>query len=162
MSGPKNQRAIKRELTLSIGAAPSAYLIFSLIFGSMAILALLADRRSTGFPAASLIAIAIFVAFLVWLKAFRLQVKDGILSYRSLFNGTRSMAVNDICGVETKLGISQPSGPFVQLIIKALPQRGEKPIVVNLKVFSRKDISNLHGLLKENNIGNPGNRLDVF
>ncbi len=152
ISPSTNQRATEREINLSIGAAPSAYLIFSLIFASMAVLGLLADRRSAGFPGASLITIAIFVAFLVWLKAFRLQVRDGVFSYRSLFTGTQSMRMSDICGVETKLSISDSLGPFVQLVIKASPQHGEKPIIVNLKVFSRKDINTLHDLLTQNNI----------
>ena len=101
---------------------------------------------------AFLIALTVCLAFVLWLSAFRLQVKDGMLSYRSLLNGVRSIALSDIGGVETRVRPSEPFGPFVQLVIIPSSQPPDRAIVVNMKVFSRKDIRSLYDVLQRSNI----------
>jgi hypothetical protein len=147
-----NQTTNARDIALSIGAAASSYFVFTLIFGSLSIFAFLVGRRSTHFGHAFIITISMFAIFLAWLRAFRLEVRNGVLIYRSLFNGTRSIAISDIRGADTKVGASSSLGPFIQLVITPVQECAGKPIIINMKVFSRKDITKLHDLLKQNNI----------
>ena len=85
--------------------------------------------------------------FIVWVYAFRIDVSNDILQYRTLFRGTRSIDLSSIARARTAITPRAPLGPFYRLTIYPSSDAGAKPIVINMKVFSTKDIDRLIDIL---------------
>ena len=81
----------------------------------------------------------------LWLRSFRLRVADGELSYRTLL-ATRRINLLDIEKAETRL-FRTGKGPYLALVIYPRAEKMQKPIRINIKVFSRGDLSRLLDLL---------------
>jgi hypothetical protein len=85
-----------------------------------------------------LVVIGAVVAFLslVWIRSFRLELTPTELRYRSLFGGSRKVALADIERAEIEIGARTPRDRFRPQCRLVVVGRGEpRPIVVNLKVF---------------------------
>src|SRR5437762_9140083 len=85
-------------------AAPSAYLIgASLLAVPTAISAAVLIRDSTwpGFY----ICIAAYLLLIVWLRAYRVELGESYLTYRSLFTPSRTLARGDIGLAKIQAGI---------------------------------------------------------
>lgn len=80
-----------------------------------------------------------------WLRSIRLRVADGEICYRTLF-WTRRIHLSDIEKAEIRL-ISTGRGPFLALVIHPRYEKMQKPVLVNIKVFSREDLRRLFDLL---------------
>lgn len=89
------------------------------------------------------ISFTVLFGFLLWVASFRLMVDDRKLIYRSLFSGTRSIALSDVKTAKVEYGVKDSFGPFHRLTIYPLAKSELRPIVINLKVFSREDIKQL-------------------
>lgn len=87
--------------------------------------------------------LGIGIAF--WLRAIRLRIADGELSYGTLF-ATRSIRLTDIEKAETQL-IGTSKGQYRALVIYPRPETMQKPMRVNIKVFSQEDLGRLFDLL---------------
>lgn len=85
------------------------------------------------------------VLVVLWLRSIRLRVADGELCYRTLF-GTRRINLADIEKAETRL-IRTGKGAHRDLIIYPRAEKMQKPMRVNIKVFSREDLGRLFDLL---------------
>jgi len=83
---------------------------------------------------------------LVWIGAFKLELDYPVLRYRSLFGGTKEIALSDIRKAKIEIGTKDSFGPMFRLEIYR-QERGAKPIVVNMKVFSLKDLNYLMDVL---------------
>jgi hypothetical protein len=86
------------------------------------------------------------IGFMLWLRAFRLKIADGELSYRTLFFGNRSIGLADIEKAETQV-IGTSKGEYRVLLIYPRAGNLQKPIRVNIKVFSKEDLGRLFDLL---------------
>ena len=82
---------------------------------------------------------------LLWLRSIRLRVANGELCYRTLF-WTRKINLSDIEKAETHL-ISTGKGRYRALIIYPRTEKMQKPMRVNIKVFSRENLGRLFDLL---------------
>jgi hypothetical protein len=92
-----------------------------------------------------LILAGILVFAVLWLWSIRLKIVAGQLSYRILF-WTRSIDLTDIEKAETRLfGTSR--GQYRALVVYPRAEKTQKPMRVNIKVFSRKDLGRLLDLL---------------
>ena len=89
--------------------------------------------------------VGMLVLVLLWLRSIRLRVAAGELSYRTLF-GTRRINLLDIEKAETSL-IRTSKGAHRALIIYPRAEKMQKPMRVNIKVFSREDLGRLFDLL---------------
>jgi hypothetical protein len=98
------------------------------------------DWRITGITGATL-----FLTML-WLATLRIQYSEGQLSYRSLFVGTRSISISDIESAETRV-VSSAKGSRRLLFIYAHPERAQRPIRINVVLFSKEDMGQLFDLL---------------
>src|SRR5690349_2828693 len=81
----------------------------------------------------------------IWLRSIRLRVVDGELCYRTLL-GTRRINLLDIEKAETRL-IRTGKGSYRALVIYPREDKMQKPMRVNIKVFSREDLARLFDLL---------------
>ena len=103
---------------LSAGAALSTYLIFGAISIFVTFPPLMmttekwADHRSD-LPsdlAALLFCVGLPAAVFFWIRRFRIVVSNSQLSYRSLFSGTRSIALSDVKSAKTEIGMHRLLG----------------------------------------------------
>lgn len=125
----------------------SSYLILGSIWAILAIAGafLIRTGRTQEWPFVYIPSFAMILT-LLWLRMFRLQYFDGQLSYRTLFSGTRTISLSDIEKAETQV-ISTSKGRVRVLIIYLRPEKMEKPIRINMKVFSRADLGRVFDLL---------------
>ena len=84
---------------------------------------------------------SILVLLLFWLGFFRISLVGETLFYRSLWGGTKSLKLSEIKSAEIKIATNEKFGPLYRLILWPEPYTGQKPIVVNMKVFGRADLS---------------------
>ncbi len=106
------------------------------------------DSDHPAWPIA-LFAYAIFVAVLLYLRSFRITICDGLLSYRSLFRGTRSIKLSDIkqAKVDVRLLTTPSRRPPYALFVEPLPGADAKPFVINMKLLGRENLRRLFDLL---------------
>ena len=123
-------------------ACARPYLILGCIFLSLTLFGLLAviktpthDWRFAYIPA------GIGLGLVLGLRAIRLKVADGELSYRTLFR-VRSIRLTDVEKIENQL-IGTSKGRYRAIIIYPLPQAKQKPIRINTGPFSREDLGRL-------------------
>lgn len=86
----------------------------------------------------------------VWVRCFLLKISDGVLVYRTLFGGTKRVKIADIeeASFETGgSGFANRLRPMVRLAVRPQKTAGLPPFDINLKVFSRRDIQELLGVL---------------
>jgi len=80
-----------------------------------------------------------------WISAFKIEVVNDVLTYRTLFGGRRSIALSLIKTAETDIGSFAALGPFYRLML--YPSDGSRPIAINMKVFSRQDLHRVFEIL---------------
>ena len=122
----------------------STYVVFGVIFGIVLVplLATGATRRPGGWGAVGVSLLGLTLSF-TWIAYFKLVIAHGFISYRTLFTGTRSIAVSEIerCDVEIGYdGVWNKLRPPIRLVIRPRESTGRKPIYVNLKVLSKPDV----------------------
>jgi hypothetical protein len=127
-------------------AAKSTFRIFGSILGVLFLMAIAANIREQRSIGALIMTAALFFGFMIWISAFRLSLREGVLKYRSLFGGLRSIRLSDVERAEYKFAPEAAFGPFVQLVLTPHPNAGP-PVVINMKVFSRADLDNLLDIL---------------
>ncbi len=90
-----------------------------------------------------LIIAAAAVLIVAWITAFRIRIDSEKLSYRtlgSLLHGERWVRWEDIASAEIAAG--PPRG------LKITERNATGPLVINLKVFDRADVTALLGILR--------------
>jgi hypothetical protein len=132
---------------LDARACTSTYVIFCGMFGFFFALGILIGIRPGGDPTVTLASAAVFILSILWVRAFRLVIADGAISYRSLFGGTRSISATDIEKAATELNLRSGFRPPIQLIIYSTNTREDRPIRINMKVFSREDLRRVFDFL---------------
>jgi hypothetical protein len=97
----------------------------------------------------ALLACAVLSGVLSYLGYFRITVRDGTLSYRTLWRGTRTIRLADIkeARVDVKLLATPPRRPPYALFLEPLPGTGKEPLVINIKFLSREDLRKLMEIL---------------
>lgn len=81
-----------------------------------------------------------------WLCAFRIEVRDGVLTYRSLLGGQRRVPLDEIGAAVVEFGCTRYADlfrPTFRLVIRPKPAAGWAPFDINLKVFKRNEITEL-------------------
>jgi hypothetical protein len=129
---------------LVIRACASTYVVFGLMFGVTLVAGLALTSKSPAgllsVVALNLLALALSFA---WIAAFKLVVANKFISYRTLFTGTRSLALSEIEGCDLALGFKRYWDRFkppIRLVIQPQQSTGKKAISVNLKVLRRSDV----------------------
>jgi hypothetical protein len=99
----------------------------------------------------ALLAYVIFAGVLLYLRSFRITIRNGLLSYRFLFCGTRSIKLSDIkqATVDVRLLTSRARRPPYALSIEPLPGIQTNPFVINMKFLSKEHLRTLFEILKD-------------
>lgn len=134
---------------MNIFAGKTTYIIFSSILGIPFLIFLLVILFKG--PIASAVHVLFFLSFcelfvFFYVSRFNIKIDNERIHYRSLFSGVTYIDLSDICSVTYKVGsvkYSERFLPFYRLEIKG----GGKVIMINLKVFDRKDIKLLNDFL---------------
>jgi len=88
---------------------------------------------------------------IVWLSRFRVSMSGEVLSHRSLFGGTRSLRFTEIQSAEINADIEfktqERLAPLFKLILWPEPITGKKPLIINMKVFGKRDLTRVLDLL---------------
>jgi hypothetical protein len=145
---------------LVMRAGPGMYVVCAVVFGLLLGLVfspLLQGRpillRSgqkillEGWPAACAIAVlpvGLAAVFIAWTRAFRVEIREGRLSYTTLFTGTRSIALSDIQSARYCVGRRRRrNDPIVRLEIAPRPGSGAPSVTINIKFLRRRDVVRL-------------------
>ena len=147
MSGQtqKHPESVQREFVFA--AAPSAYLLFSIVFGLLQLFLLYSWVKHPYRVGVGEFTPTLMLAFFIlWLSRLRIHISESGLAYRSLFS-TWSLAWAEIEDAEIRVG--RPFSlaellrftPYVRLVIRLLPATGKRYHVINLKPFQGKDIA---------------------
>jgi len=127
-------------------AAKSTFVVFGSVFGAALLMAIDSTIKAPRSWPALLIIASMFVGFMAWVSAFRLSLREGVVKYRSLFGGVRTILLSDIERAEYRYAPEAAFGPFAQLVLTPSPNAG-RPVVINMKVFSRADLERLFEIL---------------
>ena len=131
---------------LDARADRSGYLVLGGIFFALTLFGLYVAIRTPAHDWNFVYVPAGMLALVVlWLRSIRLRVADGELCYRTLF-WTRRINLSDIEKAETRL-LRTGKGPYRVLLIYPRAEKLQKPMRVNIKVFSREDLGRLFDLL---------------
>jgi len=98
------------------------------------------------FPVACLFAV-------IWIASFQITVSGSELSYKTLFGGKRTLTLAQISSAETELGAGKLFGPFYRLVI--VPKGRGKPLVINMKIFEKRDLQRLLVILGDKAVDAP-------
>ena len=134
---------------LRFRAARSAYRLLMGLAGIPTWLALLLLPMSTPGAVEFLLPGLVAMAFVfVWLRRFALEVTNDSLTYRTLWQGTRTLRFDDIRKAAVEMGAVAEgfhSRPMIRLALYPYEKSGQERMDVNMKVFEREDI---HALLE--------------
>jgi hypothetical protein len=125
-------------------AAPSAFVIFGVLFGAIALLWIAAAYVSGAPWTPALVPLGAFVLVSLWLSRFRLTFAPDRLSYATLLTSPRSLPIDAIVSVEPLRQMLPWDSPLTVVV----RSRAGEEIRVNTKVFSREAVSRLLALGK--------------
>jgi hypothetical protein len=133
--------------TLSIRTCGSCYPVFTILLGSPLALFFIVGmhkEKMFGLPIAfCLLAMALFY---LWLGYHKLELLNNSITYRTLLCGTSSLGFSEMDKMGVQMGCSKYSDrfrPTMRLVIELKPSTNKPHLVVNLKVFSKKDLIRL-------------------
>ncbi len=127
-------------------ACRSTYLVFLTIIGVPLIINLIALLKDPTFWQPVLICFLAMAAFLFWIRSFRIKLSDNQILYKRLFGGTTCINVSEILKIDTEVGCFKYSDrfkPTFRIVIKPIPLIGKSPVVINAKIFCKKEINQL-------------------
>jgi len=125
-------------------AAKRGYIGFGIIFGFLVVATFTISIYDRGGDAVyALLTILVAAAFVfVWLSKFRLEVAEDYLRYETLWS-ERIVPLADIGKVDFDPAyFATYFGPVVRLIVH-VRGRGNPPLVINAKVFSRSAVRHI-------------------
>jgi hypothetical protein len=145
-SPPQYEFRADRFSYIALGALPFVFsVVFSYFFafGNY-------DSDHPVWPLA-LLAYGVFGGVLLYLRSFRITIRGGVLSYRILFRGTRSIKLSDIrqARVDVKMLTTPSRRPPYALFIEPVPGTDARPFVINMKLLGRENFRTLFDLLKD-------------
>jgi len=133
----------KQTIVLRAGKAP--FLIFGPVFGVSAAF-LLYNAFFAGNVlnwVAAIISLGALVLLFMWLKAFRLELTEDAVAYKTLFTHSRELRYSEIEESVVTLGADNYRDrfrPTLRLNIQPYKNLNKPVITINIKVFDRTEI----------------------
>lgn len=84
----------------------------------------------------------LFFAFF-WISRFNLRLENNYIYYRSLFSGANYIHLADVVSVKHRVGIYKYTDRFLPPVRLEIKGKRGLVIVINLKVFNRKDVESV-------------------
>lgn len=120
-------------------AASSAFLVFGVVCGLMALL-LIAAALLTRMPwAPVLLPIGAYLFVCLWLSRFKLTFAADHLTYSSLFAGDRSVPYDAIASVKP----AARTGPLESPLTVTVSTKSGETVRINAKIFPREGVKRL-------------------
>jgi hypothetical protein len=129
-------------------ACVSTYLVFGAITGIPFLISLLATLKNPTVWPSVIACFFIMAAVFWWLNTFKIQLSESGVSYRSFFKGAVYLAFSEIKEAKTDVTFSEVFGPPIRLVLTPKPNVAKPPIIVNIKVFCRRDVAQLLKILE--------------
>ena len=121
----------------------TGYLIFSILFGPIAILGIFATLKNPSTWPLLLIALVLLSTFLIWIKSFKILIKEDRLIYNTLFSRNNKVMFSNINKLEIKIGVwgdeSAKKNAYYRFNIYT--RSSEKPLTINMKPFGKRDLA---------------------
>lgn len=139
-------------VTTAFRASYSAYVVISLILAFPLLASLVGFIEDRKFWQPLAICVVILSFFIVWLSCFRIEISEEALSYRSLFSRKRTLSLSNVGRAEVCVGYNNYSDRFrppLRLVVQPRAGINERPIIINIKVFHRKNIDFLVSVLSK-------------
>jgi hypothetical protein len=141
-----------------IRAGKATYYVFLIIWIVPLVLAIATVIRSP--TTRSLWGMVCFVfvygiCLFVWVKRFKIECGEGRLRYTCLFGGCIEVSVRDVQSAAFELGIQRYCDRFlppIRLVLTLKPNSKIRRLVINIKVFDRKQIDSLVVFLDANGV----------
>lgn len=124
-------------------ACASTYVVFGVMFGALLVPSLVMAAWNPIFLNPAAVSLLALTLSFIWIASFKLVIAKWVISYRTLFTGTRSVALSEIERCDLEIGYENgedPIKPPIRLVIRPRESTGKKPISVNLKVLSKSDV----------------------
>lgn len=136
--------------TMCLRAGRSTYLVFAVMFAIPLLINLFALLNDPSWWEPVIIILLAAVVCFAWLRSFEIVVAQGRLTYASLFRRAISIQLAEIAKVNIRTGCFtyiDRFKPTTRLIIHPLSATGRSPMIINLKVFDKKQIDVLLAFL---------------
>jgi hypothetical protein len=136
---------------LTMRAGTSAYIVFSLIFGYIAVLSVIAAVSNRSMLVAAVLAVGVLVLSWMWLITFRVTVSSESVSYTTLFRGTVTFDFTEIDSIRLESGIrgfADRFKPFVRIVIEPSKESHRQPAYVNIKILGSSAVAELKKALR--------------
>jgi hypothetical protein len=128
-------------LVVRVSRAP--FIVFGVLWGGLSLLGFAAAMKEPSFLPAAVAMLGACAGFILWLSRYSLEVTDGILTYRTLFTGRRSLPVTDIARLRAVSGyerMKDETKPFFRLVVEPRAGTPHEDLSINLNVFKREDL----------------------
>lgn len=153
------QEKMRDERKMVIRAGTSTYLAFLLIWLVPSMLVLLGAAYAP--PATSVwgmfFLIVLFgLGLLIWIRRFRIEYGESRICYTALFSGSNEIDTKDIESVVSEVGIHRYSDRFLppnRLVLNLKQGSRKKRLVINIKVFNKKNIDAFVKFLEDRSVG---------
>lgn len=131
-------------------SAKSTYIVFTLMWLIplfISLFAILKQPLDKSLWLMGLIVIACGITATLWVYKFKIEIKEGVIKYETLFGGVKAAKLSDIESATVKVGVHEYMDrflPTIRLEIKMKPNSSNfKNMIINLKVFSKSDVNDL-------------------
>jgi len=148
-----------QECQLTMRADRSSYIVFSVIWlpliildADLAIEAIIKHQNVLSLLTLLLLLVGAYGIFLFWLSAFKLIVDNGELSYKTLFSSEKRLSISEITRSQYMVGGDGIGKPFMRLELYGEKSNCDALLMINIKVFSRADLSKLQQLLQDSGV----------
>lgn len=120
-------------------AGAHAYIVWTVVFGGTTVAAVWGAlyQHPDHWQAVGLFAFLLCFS-LIWAKAFEIRITDDELVFRSLFGGTRRIALADIRAIRLSVDVSGKGG-ILQLLVGS-KDRNAQTMSINAKVFTSEAV----------------------
>jgi hypothetical protein len=131
------------------------FVFFGILWGGLSLLHFAGARGEPSFLFFGMGMLGIGAGSFLWLSRYKLELTDGILSYRTLFTGMRSLPVQDIARLRMVRGYQRSEDEtktFFRLIVEPRPGAPHDTLSINVNVFRRDDIEQLKQVLSDHGV----------
>ena len=135
--------------------AKSTYVVFGILWltpSVLLILALIKRPPNESLWTMAAIVTAYGITLIAWVTRYRLEIRDGVVKYRTLFRGEVGINLADVESARLVVGTGGRAGPLappIRIEVISRVDTVRRVISINVKVFRRQDVDYLMSLLSK-------------
>lgn len=143
---------IKTDEVICIKASSSAYIVFICILGVPLIINLFAALQNEMLLVPVVLLLGLIIFAILWVKGHRIKIYQDKVEYCSFLMPVKSLKFCEIKSLNLEFGISRFSDVFlppVRFVLVPKSMVNSKRIIINTKVFNRKNLVFVENFIKE-------------